>query len=172
MGALLKSLFFATVPGGAVQPNWVKALLLVNADVQVHPSPDSAEQIDPDGAVVSLGSPGYNSVSAAIEANCKSPVRFGPNNSTIQLPGNLAVTNPRQCVVVRLHSGGRFWFYAAGLGEGGTAAAAYYLAKSWKRLDRVHRASPSFFIVLEISGNDYRNTRIISEGALDMFTTA
>lgn len=115
MGAVLKGLFVATVPGGALQPNWLKALLLVNADVQVCASPDSAEQIEPDGAVVSLGSPGYNVVSAAIELNCKSPVRFGPNNTSIQLPGNLSVTNPRQCVVVRLWSGGRVWFYAAGL---------------------------------------------------------
>jgi hypothetical protein len=51
-------------------------------------------------------------------------------------------------------------------GEGGTAAAAYYLATSWKRLDRVYRSSPSFFVLLEISGNDFRNAHVISEGVL------
>jgi hypothetical protein len=171
MGALLKNLFFVTIPGGLVQPNWVKALLLVNADVEVYPSPETAEQIESDGSVVSLGSPAYNPVSAAIETHCSSPVRFSLNNRTIQLPGNLEVKDPRQCVVVRLHSGGRFWFYAAGLGEGGTAAATYYLATAWKRLDRVYRASPSFYVVLEVSEGDYRNTRIISEASLDLVIT-
>jgi hypothetical protein len=159
-------LFLATLPGDAVQPTWFKALLLVGADVQVLPSPDSAAQIEADGTVVSLGSPAYNAVSAAIEGY-NSPVRFGPNNGAIQLPGNVAVTNPRQASVVRLRSGQRFWFYAAGLSEGGTAAAAHYLAKSWRRLDRLYRNSPSFFVALEVLGNDYRHARVIGEAAVE-----
>jgi hypothetical protein len=170
MGAFLRGLFVADVPGGGIQPNWTKALLLVNADVDVQPSPAHAGQIDPDGTVISLGSPGYNSVSAAIEVS--SPVKFGSNNSSILLPGGLAVTNPRQSVVVRLRSGGRTWFYVAGLSEGGTAAAAYYLATAWRRLDKTHRSSPSFFVVIEIVGNDHRNAHVVSEGALNLPTTA
>jgi len=162
--ALVKSLFFAAIPGEAIQPNWLKALLLVNADVQVCPSPDSASKIDPEGAVLSLGSPGYNTISEMINAN--SPVKFGPNNSKIVLPGDLTITDPHHSVVVRIRFGGRTWFYAAGLAEGGTAAAAYYLASSWKRLDRVYRGSPSFFVLLETTGDDYRNVRAISEGAI------
>lgn len=169
--ALLKSLFLASLPGDAVQPNWFKALLLVSADVQILPSPDSAAQVEPDGTVVSLGSPAYNGVSAAIEGY-NSPVRFGPNNSTIQLPGNLTATNPRQAFVVRLRAGGRSWFYAAGLSEAGTAAAVHYLVKSWRRLDRLHRNSPAFFVALEVVGNDYRHTRVIGEAAVDNATTA
>jgi len=166
MGGLLKSLFYATVPGRAVQPGWIQALLFVSADVEVQPAPGQVQQIDQEGTVVSLGSPGYNVVSGAIETNCNSPVKFAQDNASIQLPGNLMITNPRQSVVVRLFSGGRYWFYAAGLSEVGTAAAAYYLAKSWKRLDRRYRKSPSFFVALECSGNDYRNTRVFSEAAL------
>jgi len=166
MAGLLRSLFFATVPGRAVQPDWIKALLFVNADVEVQPAPGNAQQIDQEGTVVSLGSPGYNVVSGAIETNCSSPVKFVQSNAAIQLPGNLTITDPRQSVVVRLLAGDRYWFYAAGLSEAGTAAAAHYLAKSWKRLDRRYRGSPSFFVALEYSGNDYRNTRIISDVVL------
>jgi hypothetical protein len=166
MAGLLKSLFFATVPGWAVQTNWIKALLFVNADVEVLPTPHLAQQIDQEGTVVSLGSPGYNLVSGAIERDCSSPVKFIQGNTAIQLPGNLTITDPRQSVVVRLLAGNRYWFYAAGLSEHGTAAAAHYLANSWKRLDRRYCGSPSFFVALEFFGNDYRNTRIISEAAL------
>lgn len=166
MGALIKNLFFAIVPGGAVQPSWIQALLLVSADVEVQPAPNQAQQIEQDGTVVSLGSPGYNVVSEAIETNYNSPVKFVNGNTAIQLPGNVMITNPLQSVVVRLVAGDRYWFYAAGLSEAGTAAAAYYLAQSWKRLDRRYRESPSFFVALEVSGNNYRNTRVFSEAAI------
>lgn len=166
MGALLKSLFFAIVPGRAVQPGWIQALLLVSADVEVQPAPGQVQQIDQEGTVVSLGSPGYNVVSGAIETNCNSPVKFLQGNTAIQLPGNVRITNPRQSIVVRLLTGDRYWFYAAGLSEAGTAAAAHYLAKAWKHLDRRYRQSPSFFVALEFSGNDYRNTRVFSEAAI------
>lgn len=166
MAGLLKSLFFATVPGRAVQPNWINALLFVKADVEVQPAPDLMPQIDQDGTVVALGSPAYNVVSGAIETNCSSPVKFVQGYAAIELPGKLTITDPRQSVVMRLLAGDRYWFYAAGLSEAGTAAAAHYLVKSWKRLDRLYRGSPSFFVSLEFSGSDYRNTRIIGEAAL------
>jgi len=166
MGALLKSLFFATLPGRIVQPGWVRTLLFVNADVEIQPAPGRAQDIDPEGTVVSLGSPGYNAVSGAIENDCQSQVKFVDDNKAIQLPGDLKIVDPRQSVVVRLVGGGRYWFYAAGLTDLGTAAAAHYLAKSWRCLDRRYRKSPSFFVALQFSGNDYRNTRIISEAAL------
>lgn len=165
MGALLKSLFVVTVPGNAAQPGWLKNLLFVKADVAVHPAPGDAQEIDSEGTVVALGGPGFNSVSKAIETACNSPVTFVKGNTEIQLPGKLPIANPAQAVVVRLWSGGRFWFYAAGLSEPGTAAAAYYLARSWKRLDWRYRRSP-FYVALEISGNDFRNARVISEAEL------
>ena len=42
MGEVLKSLFFAAVPGRTVQPGWIKALLFVKADVEVQPAPGQA----------------------------------------------------------------------------------------------------------------------------------
>ena len=149
-----------------MQPGWIKALLLVSEDVEVQPAPGQVQQIDQEGTIVSLGSPGYNVVSGAIETDCDSPVKFVQGNTTIQLPGNVRITNPRQSVVLRLLTGDRYWFYAAGLSEAGTAAAAHYLAKSWKHLDRRYRQSPSFFFAIEFFGNDYRNTRVFSEAAL------
>jgi hypothetical protein len=166
MAGLIKSLFFTTVPGLAVQPNWIKAMLFVNADVEIQSAPDRAEQIDQQGTVIALGSPGYNIVSSSIEGAPNSQVKFIGDNSAIQLPGNLTITNPQQSMIVRILVGNRYWFYAAGLSEAGTAAAAYFLAKSWKRLDNRYRCSPSFFVALELCGDNYRNTRIISEAAL------
>lgn len=165
MGGLLKSLFSATVPGRSLQPGWIQTLLFVSADAKVQPAPLQAHEIDPEGTVVSLGSPAYNVVSGAIETNCGSPVKFVRDYLAIQLPGNLEITNLRQSIVVRVLAGDRYWFYAAGFSENGTVAAAHYLAKSWRRLDRKFRGSPSFFVALEISGDDYRNTRVISEAA-------
>lgn len=109
---------------------------------------------------------GYNVVSGHIETACGSEVRFAPNNVGIQLPGGLTILNGRQSAVVRLQSGDRCWFYAAGVSEGGTAAAAFYLARHWRRLDRVYRKSPSFYVFVEFSGSDFRNTRVIAEATL------
>ena len=166
MSLLIKSLFFAKVPGRTVQPGWIQALLIPSADVEVQPAPGHSQQIDQEGTVVSLGSPGYNVVSDNIETTCHSPVRFTQDNSAIHLPGNLTIQDPRQSVVVRILDGDRYWFYAAGLSEGGTAAAAHYLANSWRHLDRRYHDSPSFYVALEFPGNDYRNTRVFTEGVL------
>lgn len=166
MGNLIKSLFVATVPGPAVQPSWAKMLLFISADVEMLPAPLQSQDIDQDGTVIALGSPGYNVVSDHIETTCNSPVCFIQGNAAIQLPGNFVIQNGRQSVIVRLHSGDRYWFYAAGLSEGGTAAAAFYLAKNWRRLYRVHRKSPSFYVIVEFAGNDFRNTRVIAEGTI------
>ena len=166
MGNVIKSLFMAQVPGPTVQPTWAKALLFVSADVEVLPAPPQPAGIDHEGTVVTLGSPGYNVVSGHIETTCGSPVRFTQDNAAIQLPGNLTIQNGRQSVVVRLQSGDRYWFYAAGVSEGGTAAAAFYLAKHWRRLYRVYRKSPSFYVVIEFSGTDFRNTRVVAEAAI------
>lgn len=166
MGNVIKSLFIAPVPGLTVQPIWVKALLFVSADVEVLPAPLQSEDIDQEGTVVALGSPGYNVVSGHIEKTCGSPVRFVLENASIQLPGNLTIQNGRQSVVVRLQSGERYWFYAAGTSEGGTAAAAFYLAKNWRRLHRVYSKSPSFYVVVEFSGTDFRNARVVAEAAI------
>ena len=166
MGNVIKSLFMATVPGPTVQPPWAKALLFVSADVEVLPAPLQPQGIDQQGTVIALGSPGYNVVSGHIETACASAVRFVQGNSAIRLPGDLTIQNRRQSVVVRLQSGDRYWFYAAGLSEAGTAAAAFYLAKHWRRLDRVYRKSPSFYVVVELSGTDFRNTRVIAEAAI------
>jgi len=166
MANAIRSLFLATVPGPVLQPSWTKALLFVNADVEVLPAPLLSTDIEEEGSIIALGSPGYNVVSGHIETSCSGVVRFVQGNAAIQLPGNLTIQNELQSVVVRLLSGGRYWFYAAGLSEAGTAAAAYYLAKHWRRLDRVYRRSPSFFVAIECSGSDFRNSRVIAEAAI------
>jgi len=166
MAGLIKSLFFAVVPGRVVQPNWVQSLMFVKADVGTRPAPAKSQQVDHEGTVISLGSPAYNDISGAIEVNCNSPVKFVNDYASIKLPGGLEITDSRQSVVVRLLNADKYCFYVAGLSEEGTASAAYYLAKSWRRLHRLYHDSPSFFVVLEFSGNDYRNTRILSEARL------
>jgi hypothetical protein len=142
-------------------------LSLVDADVVVEPSPLAEDQIEPDGSIVTFGSPGYNVVSGVVEHKCPSGVRFTQGNVAIQLPGGITTNSPRQGFVMRVRAGGRFWFYTAGLGEGATTAAAYYLATSWRRLDRRFRQSPSFYVLLEVVGTDFRHVRVIAEGALD-----
>jgi hypothetical protein len=171
MAGLLKNLFFASFQGA--QFDWVRALLLIEADVTVVPAPDSVAAIaaiERYGTVVTLGSPGYNPISGAIERDYKSPVRFINDNRAIQLPGNFTTDDPRHCFVVRLMMAGRFWFYVAGLDGDGTAGAAYYLATSWRRLDKRYQKSPSFYVALERVGDDFRNSRVVAEGSLDLWS--
>ena len=165
---LLRGLFFASLPGRAIQPAWLKSLLLTNADAGILPSPVDETHPDPEGTVVALGSPGYNNVSREIENSCRSPIRFVNDNAAtaIELPGGFRINSGRQGVVVRLRCLDRYWFYAAGMSEHGTAAAAYYLATSWRRLHKRYKKTPSFFVVVEFPGTDFRSCRVISEGAL------
>ena len=164
---LIRNLFYASLPGQAVQPVWLKSILLTNADAEVVPSPVQGAPIDPEGTVVTLGSPGYNDVSRYIEDELHSPVRFVDDNQKIQLQGGLQVDNPTQGVIVRIKSSDRFFFYTAGLSEGGTAAAAYYLANSWKKLYKRYKKIDSFFVVVQFHGQDYRMTNVITEGAIN-----
>lgn len=166
MANLLRGLFFATLPGRAIQPAWLKSLLLTSADAQIVPSPVGEEQPYPDGTVVALGSPGYNNVSREIESTCKSPVHFVNDNAAIRLPGGVIIDGGHQGVVVRLKCLDRYWFYAAGMSEEGTAAAAYYLATAWRRLHRRYKRTPSFFVVVEFPDSDFRSCRVINEGVL------
>jgi hypothetical protein len=140
--------------------------LLTNADVEILPSPEGETHPDPEGTVVALGSPGYNNVSREIENSCRSPIRFVRENSAIELPGDFKITSGHQGVIVRLECLDRYWFYAAGMSEHGTAAAAYYLATGWRRLHKRYKRAPSFFVVVEFPGTDFRSCRVISEGAL------
>jgi hypothetical protein len=166
MANLLRGLFFASLPGQAIQPAWLKSLLLTNADAEILPSPVGDTQPDPDSTIVALGSPGYNNVSRDIENACQSPVRFVDGNTAIELPGNVKLKSGLQGVIVRLKCLDRYWFYAAGLSEPGTAAAAYYLATAWRGLHQRYKRTPSFFVVVEIPGDDFRRCRVISEGVL------
>lgn len=166
MATLLRRLFFASLPGRAVQPAWLRSLLLTNADAAVAPAPQAGKRIEGEGTVVALGSPAYNSVSGQIEVACRSPVRFINDNREIELPGGLTVQDPRQGVVVRLECSDRYWFYLAGISEGGTAAAAFFLATRWKHLHKKYRKIPSFYALVEFVGNDLRMVRLVSEGAL------
>ena len=166
MAGILRGLFFVSLPGWAVLPAWLKSLLLTNADAEIRASPVDGSTLDPDGTVISLGSPGYNYVSQEIETTCACPVRFTNDNQSIELPGKLEIRDGRKGVIVRLRYADRYWFYAAGLSEGGTAAAAYSLATLWRRLHKKYRKTPSFYAVVEFVGDDFRTARIISEGPL------
>ena len=161
----LQSLFAAPIPGLRVQPHWAAGLFFVNAEASVEASPLTSPS-DLLGTIVSLGSPAYNEISRRLESESPDVPRFVGDNTAIQLPGQLLLKKPSQAVVVRFSSAQQTWFYAAGISEPATAAAAYYLARSWRRLDRAFRDTPSFYVALEMTGYDLRSTRVVAEAAL------
>jgi hypothetical protein len=161
---ILRNLFLARVPGAELQHAWIKSLLFVAADVQTLPSPLDAGEIDSTSTVITLGSPAYNVVSG--HAQVESPVQLINDNTAIQLPGGMRLTDTRQSVIVRRQIGGKYWFYAAGLSEAGTAAAARYLATSWRRLNRIYSKSQSFYVAIEMEGTDPEVSRVIAEAPI------
>lgn len=164
--ALICNLFYASIPGKAIQPEWLKRILITNVDSEIASSSIQGTTIEPEGTIVAIGSPGYNNVSKYIELELHCPVHFVDDNKNIQLPGGLKIDNTRQGVIVRLKHSERYFFYAAGISEAGTAAATYFLANSWKKLHKKYKKIDSFFAVVQFTVEDYRMSRVITEGQL------
>jgi hypothetical protein len=139
--------------GWAPLPRWAGSLIWQDIAVEplVSPPPGEIEQHD---TLIAIGSPGYNRVSEAIEAELAPPVRFIDDNRALALPGGTPLTDTALGAVQRLvnTSTGQVAFYVGGPSAAGTTAATNYLLREWKTLAKRPLDRPSYVIVKAKAG--------------------
>ena len=112
-------------------------------DVVVQVSPATATDMDRSATLITIGSPGYNCISEAVE-QWGAPVRFAADNGLLQLQDGTHLDVMAGVLQSVVHpSSGQVAFYLAGPTAAGTSAAAQALIRDWKRLrklgDRFYR---------------------------------
>lgn len=159
--------FYSPVGDRVGAASLTSGLLRAHALAEVKVSPETLEEIEPVGTIVTFGSPGYNQASKKIEQLTGGAVEFIEKNCAIRLPGHeLVLRDYRHGVIVRYMAENRCWFYAAGMTSLGTAAAAYFLIHSWEQLERIRRNSESFWVAIESDPVTYKYANVIAEGLL------
>lgn len=127
--------FFASSPvirwSGAAWLRWA------DVEVVVQVSPASAADMDRSATLITIGSPGYNTVTEAVE-QWGAPVQFAADNGLLRLPDGTQL-NVNAGVLQRVvhPSTGQVAFYAAGPTAPGTSAAAQALIRDWKQLRKL-----------------------------------
>jgi hypothetical protein len=151
--AKLIAAIYVFFDGWAPLPRWAGSLIWQDIAVEplVSPPPGEIEQHD---TLIAIGSPGYNLVSEAMEANFAPLVRFVPDNagrdnSALALPGGSVLDDPFNGAVQRLvnTTTGQVAFYLGGPSAQGTTAATNYLLQEWKTLAKRPLDRPFYVIV-------------------------
>lgn len=136
---------FGAFFGDSPVVRWSGAAWLRWADVEVvvQVSPASTADMDRASTLITIGSPGYNCVSEAVE-QWGAPARFAADNGLLQLQDGTPLDVMAGALQRVVHpSTGQVAFYAAGPTAPGTSAAAQTLIRDWKQLrklgDRFYR---------------------------------
>lgn len=136
---ILIRLFEYLIPGTPAQSDPLKTLFTRDINVQIEPSPDSIAEA-PDGcSIVTVGSPGYNNISAWAQSHLNPKAWFNQNNDAFHTALGRTISDTSLGMVQVLFDAqkGRRVFYAAGLSEAGTCAAVIFLGTRWKELRKL-----------------------------------
>jgi hypothetical protein len=163
----IRNLFYSAITEQRQFEDLFAGMMKAHAAIEVLSSPASTSEIVSNGTILTIGSPGYNVVSAEVERQCDGKVGFCDNNRAISLPKNDPVpTGQVNAIIVRKVSNGRCWFYAAGPRTIDTIAAVLYLTNSWKKMEPLLKRSDSFYVALEVSGQDHAHPRVVAQNVL------
>ena len=160
---VIYNLFMALVPGLSSQPGIWKYLATRDLEVAISPAPKSAEDIDDEGTLVSVGSIGYNTVSKEIESNFNPSARLDPDNGYIAISEGKVFSGPGYAFIQRCrHSRRNQWaFYVAGSTRIGTTAAFTYLMFRWDKLRRTYQNATPFCIVIRVIDGDPSRCEVV-----------
>lgn len=160
---LLARIFEYIIPGMESQPGLLNTLFTRDICVTVQPCPQSANDIPSDVPVVTVGSPGYNTVSAWAQKALNPKVFFSPNNDALVTHKQRALADPHTGMVQVLYDqqNDRRVFYVGGTTEIGTRAALVYLAVKWRELARNLGRSKVFAGLVRMSNGQPELTETI-----------
>jgi hypothetical protein len=135
---------------------WQGTPLLRWADITVDTlvSPPLGGPIEARDTLFAVGSPGYNVVSAEIEAKFAPLVRFVSDNAALAVSGGETFTDPAVGALQRLANTttGQVAFYVGGPSAAATTAAGNYLLREWRALAKRYPSCPFYVIVKAKAG--------------------
>ena len=160
---VLSGIFEYLIPGLESQPGILRTLFTRDISVSIQPSPTSVQQIPDDASIVTVGSPGYNSISEWAQSRLNPKVSFSAANDALVTGAGRSFSDPATGMVqVRYDaSNDRRVFYVGGITETGTRAALLYLALNCKELKRYLGKQRVFAGLVQLSGGRVRLTETI-----------
>jgi hypothetical protein len=158
-------LFNFLIPGVESQPGFLKWLLVSDISVEIRPSPLSEGDLERDTTFITIGSPGYNLASTAVENSFRSTGRFDKNCGALEVAGMPPIDDTRCSFVQKVfdQTTNQAAFYVAGISIVGTTGAAYFLATRWKYLAKRYPSNQPFCIMLRITSDDGLQSEILYE---------
>ena len=153
------------MPGLEDPSGLLRRVILSDVELVAQVAPTTPAGTDFSSSLISLGSPGYNGTSAWIEATLNPVARFIQNNNAIEVQGNPPYTSGVHAFLqrIRIGDGPHVAFYAAGMSEGATVTAAYFLASRWSYLYRRFGDRENFCLVLEVVAANPTTPKILLE---------
>lgn len=147
VGEMFKGLFNYLLPNVVEGYGIFRKLLVSDTQVTVQASPLSLSPTDTDdskGTVITVGGPGYNSVSHWVQNTLHSKARF--TDQGIVIADERTISHGLEGFVERLidSTSGRHIYYVAGRSESATLGALYYLCKRWKHLNATYGTNNPF----------------------------
>jgi hypothetical protein len=160
-----RDLFNFFIPSLSDKSNLLGTILFSDVKVATFISPKINENIESYGAIIALGSPGYNAVSSYIERELQSQVTFSDENDKFQVEGIPSFADLNYGFVERVFDkvNNRTCFYIAGLFEESTIRASQYLIAQWKNLQKRHGHDKPFVIVLKFDTMNKNNWTLVLE---------
>jgi hypothetical protein len=158
-------LFTSIVPGLDDPSGLLRRIALADVELDTQVARITAQGTDSASSFVALGSPTYNGASGWIETALTPVARFINDNQSIEVAGNPPFSGPLHGFVQRRRIGDGLpaAFYAAGMSEGATVAAALFLASRWAYLHRRYGTRENFCVVLKANPENPNNPRILLE---------
>jgi hypothetical protein len=157
-------LFLAPVPGLSDQPGWWKSLALRNVEIDTSPSPRSVLDIDESATLITVGSVGYNTVSAEVERNFEPRVQAEPNAPfRITSPDGVQHVGLEYAILAKCRHPSRMqWaFYVAGPTSTGTTSAFHYLIQNWSSLRKEFGDKTPFSVAIRVIDGDPSRREVV-----------
>jgi hypothetical protein len=158
--AAIQQFFDSVTPSARQRSGPLSLLRWADIKVEIVPSPPSTDTLRSDGAMLAIGSPGYNAASQAIENEPRTLARFADDNMSILITnGQLTSHDPTHAFVQRtVDESGRTAFYLAGPSIRGTTGATHYLLEHWRELAKRYGRDRPFCIVLRVTSDDSKSS--------------
>jgi hypothetical protein len=155
--ALIQQFFYSVMPNSVQRPGHLRFVRWTDVGVAVQAAPATKRGLETFGAILTLGSSAYNSVSLSAEEDMVPFAKMAPEGNAITITADgeetqidLDPVSARTCFLQRLihPKTGQFVFYAAGFSAGGTECALRYLLTQWRLLAKRFPDATPFCVLL------------------------
>jgi hypothetical protein len=163
-GPALYRLFVAPVPELSSQRGWWRYLAVQDIEVAISPAPNSALDIDRSATLITVGSLGYNTVSAEVERSFTPCVRLDPDGWVVS-PDGVRHSGTDYALLAKCYNPERrqWAFYTAGSTRVGTTSAFSYLLQNWPKLRKEFGDESSFSVTIRVIDGDPSRCEVVHQ---------